>query len=444
MLNNGAQKVLGRYLPAGLIVAVIATYFSFLYQHALNVPLGDDIYDVLQIVSGVVTADSPQEAFEILYAQHNEHRTMATRLIYLGTYAINGEINFRTLTVLANLGLLFSLALFFLATPRNPTRWLALLPSALILFQLRAYGLTLWSMAAFAYFYVFLYGFASLHCLHEVRPGKFILAILLATLATFTLASGQAVWLVGLLCLLHQALLRRTISLTYSLCWIIAAAAVLFLWRIGMETPNTLWAMLTQFFKTPEQYILYTLSLLGNAVSESSVAWTALAGAVMLVIVLVSTVASVGKDDLRLEFYCWFIVLSVATMVLGRAPYSTVDYALSSRYSVPSMLMLACIWTLLTVRLEYRSRLPLLLLAVLPAGIYCISSYKIYAEALQPHVENRVENFNQGKYWAWSHPMKETNGIVAEAVSLGVYTPPPRPLPAPTIYRARQLHVPDQ
>jgi hypothetical protein len=444
VLNNTTTNLLGKWLPAGVIVVVIAAYFGFLYQHALNVPLGDDIYDVLQVVNGVITADSPQQAFEIVYAQHNDHRTVATRLIYLGTYAIGGEINFRTLTFLANLGLLLSLALLFTATPHKPLRYLALLPTTLILFQLRAYGITLWSMAAFAYFYVFLYGFASLHCLHEVRPGKFILAILLATLATFTLASGQAVWLVGLLSLLHQALIRKTIPISYALCWVVSAAIVLIVWRIGLETPNTLWAMLAQFFKTPGHHVLYTLTLLGNAISESSVAWTALAGASMLVIVLVSTVASAGKADLRLELYCWFIVLSVAAMVLGRAPYSTVDYALSSRYSVPSVLMLACTWTLLAARLECRNRLLLLLLAVLPAGTYCISSYKIYAEALQPYVEKRVDNFNRGKYWAWTRPMKETNGIVAEAVSLGVYVPPARPLPAPTIYRAQQTNVSDQ
>lgn len=426
------QRLYGR-LPAGLIVAITFLYFAFLYRHALNVPLGDDIYDVLQVISGVLNAEDTSSAFEILYAQHNDHRTLASRLLYLLIYFINGEVNFRTLTFIASLALPLLLTLLYRAMPRHELRYLALLPAALVLMQLRAYGITLWSMAAFAYFYVFLYGFASLHFLHRVSPYRFTLAAVLATLATFTLASGQVVWLIGLYSLLHQAFVRKTANWLYAPCWIIITVCVLLAWRSGLETPNTFWAMLAQFFETPGHHILYTLALLGNAVSESSVAFAAMAGALVLTTVLICSIHSRGDEDLRLELYCWFIVFSVAAMVLGRAPYSTVDYALSSRYSFPSVLMLASTWVLVATRLQLRP-VSLLLAASLLAGIYCASSYRIYGAALQPHVEKRVQNYNQGKFWAWTRPMKETNAIVAKAVELGVYDPPSRPLPEPRIY----------
>jgi hypothetical protein len=433
MPTNATRGSQGRWLLPLLITAAVAYYFFFLYQHALNVPLGDDLYDVLQVLSGVINAPDASSGFDILYAQHNDHRTFASRLVYGATYLLTGEINFRTLTFIASLALPLLLTLLYLATPKSLPRLFILLPATLLLLQLRAYGITLWSMAAFAYFYVFLYGFASLHFLHEINPRRFALACLFAIMATFTLASGQVVWVVGLVSLLHQVLLRRSASWLYILGWIVVAVGVLVVWRAGLETPNTLWAMLQQLFLTPGHHVLYTLTLLGNAASEQSVGPPALVGALMLVAALICSIHSRRSQDPRLELYCWFIVLSVAAMVLGRAPFSSVDYALSSRYSFPSVLMLATIWVTLAARLKLASWQPLLV-ALLLATLYCINSYKIYSVALQPYVEKRVQNFNQGKYWAWTRPMKETNGIVLEAVSLGIYHPPQRPLPKPVIF----------
>ncbi|MEP5567761.1 MAG: hypothetical protein ABJN62_08010 [Halioglobus sp.] len=432
MQTKASARTASFWLPLLLIVAALVHYFFFLYQHALNVPLGDDIYDVLQVLSEVIKSDDVSTSFEALYAQHNDHRTLASRVLYLATYLSTGEINFRILTFLANLALPLLLALLYFATPKNLPRLLILLPAALLLLQLRSYGITLWSMAAFAYFYVFLYGFASLHCLDSVNPQRFGLACLFAILATFTLASGQVVWVVGLASLLHQAFVRRSASWLYAVTWVAIAAGVLAVWRMGLETPNTLWAMLQQFFITPGHHILYTLTLLGNAVSEKSVGFPALAGALMLIAVLICSIQARHKTDLRLELYCWFILLSVAAMVLGRAPYSTVDYALSSRYSFPSVLMLATVWVTLASRMRI-THWKIILLASALAATYSMSSYKIYSAALQPYVEKRVQNFNQGKYWAWTRPMKETNGIVLEAVSLGLYNPPNRPLPKPLL-----------
>ena len=427
----------GRWLPVLLIAVVVCYYFSFLYQYALNVPFADDIYDVLQVLTGVVNAPDAGTRFDILYAQHNDHRTLASRLVYALTFLVTGEINFRTLTFLANLALPLLLVLLYLATPMNKPRSFIILPAALILFQLRAYGITLWSMAAFAYFYVFLYGFASLHFLHEVNPRRFAVACVFATLATFTLASGQTVWLVGLASLLHQVLLRRSVSWRYVLGWIVVAAGILTAWRAGLETPNTLWAMLQQFFITPGHHVLYTLTLLGSAVSENSVPLSAATGALMLVTVLICSVRSCTRQDPRLELYCWFIILSVAAMVLGRAHFTTVDYALSSRYSFPSVLLLAAFWVTMAARVQFRSRGPLLAACGL-AAIYSVSSYALYSEALQPQMEKRVTNFNKGKYWSWPRPMKETNAIVLESVSIGIYNPPAKPLPKPDIQTPAQ------
>jgi hypothetical protein len=63
------------------------------------------------------------------------------------------------------------------------------------------------------------------------------------------------------------------------------------------------------------------------------------------------------------------------------------------------------------------------------SSIYMISSYRSYSVLLQPHMDMRVNNFNKGIYWAFGKPADETQKVISEAISLGVYVPPARPHP---------------
>ena len=419
------------------ITAVIAYYGWFLYQQAMNIPMADDITDVLGVISGILQARDGDTVLALLFEQHNDHRTLSSRLVFYAIYLVEGEVNFRTLTFAANLALPLLLGLLFFAIPDRKNRCWVLLPAALLLFQLRAYGITLWAMAAFAYFFVYAYGIASLYCLQRLTRVKFAAAVLFAFMSTFTLASGQLIWLVGFASVFQQAVILKRISLVYIPCWLIAAVLVLSLWRLGLETPNDLLTLLGYFLQTPAHHISYFLTLLGSAVSSESIVTAWLTGTAMLVVLILLTLRHYRRDELRLELVCWFIVFSTAAMVLGRAPYSTVEYALSSRYSFPSVIMLTSSWVLVATRLEIK-RPRVLLAVVLLAGIFCSASYVVYSRELQPYLERRVQNFNRGNYWIFGRPLKESNAIAAEAIALGIYHPPPRPYRAPKLAPTRQ------
>jgi hypothetical protein len=95
--------------------------------------------------------------------------------------------------------------------------------------------------------------------------------------------------------------------------------------------------------------------------------------------------------------------------------------------------MLATVFVLVPLRLNSKSiKIPASL--ALLAGLYCVTSYKVNTHELELHLEKRVQHYNRGQYWVWPYPVAETNAIVAEAVSLGIYEPPPRPLPKPTFF----------
>jgi hypothetical protein len=155
-------------------------------------------------------------------------------------------------------------------------------------------------------------------------------------------------------------------------------------------------------------------------------------GGIMLVIFLTLLLRPAGERDLRLTLCCGYVLLSIIAMTMGRAPYSTVDYALSSRYSFPSTLLLASLWALLSSRYSSRN-MGLFAIASLLGFLYFLHTYRQFADPLQHHLEKRVDNFNRGRYWSWPRPVRETNAIVATAISQGIYTPPERPLPDPTV-----------
>lgn len=417
-----------RWLPLSLLFVVTSYYFWFLYQNALNIPWEDDIYDVLKVVSDVTQSEDWRTSLQLLFSQHNDHRTMSSRLIYYASYLIQGELSFRTLIFLANLSLPLILGMFFLRVRHLRYRWLLLLPSALLLFQLRSYQITLWSMAAFAYFYVFLYGFCCIYCLNSVNRYRFFLALVFAIFANFTLASGQVVWVVGLMSLLHQRYVLRRISLAYALCWIFVAILVLALWKTGLETPLTPQLILSHILDAPIHHIHYFFVLLGSSISGSSIAVATVTGCVLMLALVFSSIKSIQSEDIRLELCCWYIVLSVAAVVLGRAYFTEVQYALNSRYSFPSVLMLSAVWLLVAINLNLR-RPAFLLSITLLAGVYSVNSYMMYSEALQPYVDLKVKRHNRSKHPAWTKPKGEASQIVAESVLLGIYKPPPRPMP---------------
>lgn len=424
------HRIVTRWLPAGLILVAAALYATLLHRCAMDVPFADDIFDVVKVLSDVTAAEHYRSALEILYAQHNDHRTLSSRLVYLAIYLTTGEIDFRGLIFLANLALVALLVLLYRAARDHQQALLVLLPAALILLQLRCYGIILWSMAAFAYFYVFLYGFLSLYCLQRLSPPGFALAALLAALATFTLASGQLVWLLGLASLLLHPPGQSSHRFRYLLAWMLLAALAIALWRGGLETPNTPLAMLDRVLASPGYYLLYALTLTGNAFSETSVALAATAGAAMWSGLLVATLQSRTAARRWPMLCCWYVVLTILAMTLGRAPYSTVEYALSSRYSFPSVLLLATLWVVIAVQAPIRN-IGALAAAGLLAAAYWAGSWHLYAAPLQTHLERRVDNYNREKYWSWPRPMKETNAIVAQAIARGIYSPPERPLPEP-------------
>lgn len=427
-----------RWLPLLAFIAVITHHLWFVNGNAINIPYQDDLYDFLRFVQLFEAAESPRGAFDVWFAQYNDHRTSASRVLVYGAYLVEGEVDFRTLTLLANLALPLILMVFYLGVRDAKYRWLYMLISALLLLSLRFHSIGLSSQPSFAYFFVFFYAFACLFALHGVTWPKFLLAGVLCTLATFTFASGQIAWLLGLASLVHQWWICGRRSSIFAVGWLLLGVIVLLLWRIGFgdapdaipvaNFPHQLIDPPAPLFQVLARYAAWFLVILGCAFIDASTLWAGVAGLVFLAALTYLTLRLLQLHDLRLALCGWFVVANAAAVSLGRARLLPPDYILHERYSFFSVLLL-CILVLM-VQANWKSiRAPVAYLALLLAGVYWAWTYRHFEGPLQDIQVARYTEFNRGQYWIVGEPLVESNAIVEQAIAAGIYRAPCRPFP---------------
>ncbi|MCB1688058.1 MAG: hypothetical protein KDI33_06215 [Halioglobus sp.] len=442
-LSRFASGLFLRWLPMFAFFAVIVHFFWFVNSHAINVPYQDGVYDLLNFVVLVEKADTFWGALEQVFGWHADHRTSATRILVYGAYLIEGEMNFHTLALLANLALPLILLLFYLHVRDEEYRWVFLLVSALLLLHIRFFMIVLWSQAAFAYFYVFLYAFACLFVLHKVTPLKLALAAVFCVLSTLTFAAGQIVWLMGLASLLHQSVVIRNRPMVYPAVWFLLAIVTLLLWRIGAPQISAYYSDLKSaevvlffpdvlFDMSPgvvlERYGSWFLVILGSAIVDSSTPAAATFGLCMLAVLLYVTIRFFKHEDIRLVLCCWFIVATAAAVTLGRARTLVPDYILDSRYTFLSVMLLCTLTLLLQLRVKvFRSyALPVI---VLLACLNWAWTFYHFVAPLEHDLKVRYNQFNANIFLVFARPVEESNAIVQEAIAMGIYIPPCKPLP---------------
>lgn len=416
-----------------LCIVALATYYGlFLNTYAVNVPYADDIWDVLQFLVNVQQSSGWRDTAAVFYEPHNEHRTLSSRIIYYLAYTVEGEANFRTLTLLANLSLPLILAILYLCLRDKADKRLVplvLLSSAFILFQLRTFQISFWPMAAFAYMSAFLYGFACILCLQKASPLRLACAALCAALATFSLACGQLIWLVGLASLIHQSMTLKSAPRAFMAWWTACAIVILGLYYLHYHTKLPAGYFVSRLFEVPLSLIINFFSLLGSAVGQSSQILAICAGIAMLLLTAYSTIRRFREKNLAVELFGWYIIVSVMSITLGRS-VDTMGAALSPlilRYIFPSTLLLTIMPALLFLNLSARWTHPKLfaVLAVISA-VYCGYSYHAYSPALQQYLKLQTSSHNLKQYWSYGYPAEVSNAAVTNAIACGVYQPKKR------------------
>src|ERR1700743_859724 len=103
------------YLFSAWIFIPAFLYFRIVDHYAVNIPWSDDYDAILGFLLEFRKAPFG-EKIGLLFSQHNEHRILSSRLVYITWQALFGRINFRYLTFIGDTQLLvaFFISIYFI------------------------------------------------------------------------------------------------------------------------------------------------------------------------------------------------------------------------------------------------------------------------------------------------------------------------------------------
>lgn len=342
---------------AWLLAAALALFHAWmLHRFVVNFPLQDDFTQLLTVPGDVDDLRSLSAKIAYLVSSSGDHRVVTLRLAALFEAKVLGEINFRTLVFFGNL-LCATTGLLVLSTAQAPVRpWLAPLVAAL-LFSPANWLPQYWASASLQHYSMLAYAFGALFCLNRPRIAWQAGGWFLGLCAVMTGANGLMVLPVGA-GLLYGLGRRRAAAL-----WIALTILIFAVYFIDYRPPPGR-APPLESLRHPLSLLVLSLGTLGSLVERFEYA---VAIGAILIAAWSWLIGSNRARDIPPLLVAWmgFLLLSVASIAFGRAPFGT-EAMLNSRYRVYSEL--ATVVTLIAVlwRVGPRQR-NLLLTLLLPA-----------------------------------------------------------------------------
>jgi hypothetical protein len=418
-----------------LALAIIAWYFRFIGLWARNIPFNDDILDVLRFMVRVLEADSARETIGHFLAPHVDHRTTASRLIYYLVYRIEGQVNFVTLNHVANFGVVVLAAILVRQWRETGSRCLVMLLVCLLLFQPRAFGPMFCAMCGFAFFYVNVYGVASIALLRQTGRAWFAGALACAVLANFTLASGQLLWPVGLAYLLYQRWHGSRSSWAPALAWTAVGLLCITGFHYGWEPLTPTQGLVEKLAQKPAYFLHFTLAVLGSAFAYGSTVKAECFGVLLLLGLCLLTLRDLKTGLSPFHFFGWYMVAQCLAIAVGRAAYAdlvdnSLVFATVPRYSFTSLVLTLSVLLAALSRHAGRNRIEMPAVLLFGALSWAVGYY-YYTPEVEAHWRYRLKWYNQGMYRLIFMPTKKSNAMVQRAVDAGIYVPPQRPQKLP-------------
>ena len=240
-----------------------------------NIVYYDEFETALELLLRINAGLDWRELLQRLFALSNEHRTVASRLIFAVSYWLTGGINFHVISAIGNLFLVGAAAILVAtaATTERRVRLGVLL--AFGLFQLENFEGFIWAGASIDHFQVLTFAVAAVAALARGTRPAWVLGAACGVWATFTLAHGAVVWPVGALMLWQQ---RRWAWLG---AWggVTIVALAIFFYGFAFNPGHHL---STVSFGHAARILIYWLTLLGGPLTLGAAKFAPWLGLVLL------------------------------------------------------------------------------------------------------------------------------------------------------------------
>ncbi len=422
----------------------VAVFFTLVGLFSVNIPYNDDYETVLGFMNDYVSASQFNRRFDLIVQPWNEHRIVFSRLITIVLYRIAGHIDFRTMILVGNTGLLMVIsALFYLFSRKNMKRGIYFLPAVLLFFQPSYNENILFGMAALANFFVLGFGFLSIAILSpdNKAPRSVLLpvSLTLSLLSYYTQANGILYLVIGLALLLYQKRYREGVV------WFVVSAAAFAFYSL-YQTPLALASPKTIDFPYISRMALYFFSFIGNVFGISAGGFYASGGPSFLTVIsgilpIAGGIFVCGYfifltvrryDRTNPVIYALFVLLflTAAGAAYSRGSSYGVAQALTSRYRVVTILFYILGYlSLLDIVRNKPLEKKVFALALSLSLVYNLTVYALKWQPIRIHRQNLIISMDRWKISGsgidpLAHPSNYANRILRTSVNMGIYKVP--------------------
>jgi hypothetical protein len=331
-----------------VLLPAISAYW-IVYRQSLSVPYQDDYAVVLAFANNYERLPTwTAKILNIATEQENEYKLAFAHSIIASEIELTGHLNFAVLNTLGNLFLLPIGYLLWLTYQEDGIalnrRLLEFLPISFLFFSLTYWPNLNWTTTALVNIPVIFFSLLAIYLLlprRMVEPtrARLLLACLAAALAAFTSANGFLLGPVGLMVLLPRRDYAK--SLAWCASFVLPLAAYLYHYS-RVANPVDIGSYVTR--------PLFFLAFLGCAAIP--LRWpAALLGVVILGILRLALRSRFDRVN-PVAFY--FTVWIVATALLVAWVRGAASFAIGSRYSIYSILVLIFCYSFLAQYLPNR------------------------------------------------------------------------------------------
>ena len=310
--------------------------------------VGDDL-DVIRSVERMIIARSGKQFWNELWDQHNEHRIVTTKLIFLADRLVTGDYQFKPLALLGNVSVVGVFFILRAQLPKHRLNKFAVIVLTCGLFSYSSASSMIWPMAAIGNYLVILLALGMITTLLSSRscdPSSYrstsinLLAFFLAVIAVLTQGNGLLTPLIGCMMLYFH---RRYISCAL---WLTGSIVLMIWYFAGYRSTGHTEPL--DAIQSPLQFMIYIAAFIGSAfgtgeISNYPAAAILVAGFAAVcggVLITVATSALFKTKYVFDSFHFWllcFVLLSAVLTAASRLSYG-LPSACASRYHIYSVL----------------------------------------------------------------------------------------------------------
>ncbi|PKP33419.1 MAG: hypothetical protein CVT99_00250 [Bacteroidetes bacterium HGW-Bacteroidetes-16] len=260
LLQNKIQMRLLTIVGLILVILPIVVYYDTVNTFAINIPVWDE-YDQALLWIQIVTSTPFPENLLHLFNQANEHRIFSYFATILAQYKIWGELNFRHIILFGNLGMIGLLFVLYKLKHNDRNSLLTFSPVVLLLFAPQQ-EITNWGILTMNGVFEYLLVFLSLYFLDKKGKLNFVVAVLLAAMATFSFGNGLFVFFAGLTLLF----LKQPRSFLHIFLWAFFMVGCISLYLVDYNPSISPYSKF-EIFDQPISGLLYFMTLFGRLFS---------------------------------------------------------------------------------------------------------------------------------------------------------------------------------